>query len=333
MKVLIIAEVGINHNGKLNRAYQLIDTAKRAGADVVKFQIFIPELLATHYAKKSSYQKNFTKDKERQIQMLKKFALTFEEHKMLYLYSQKKNIKYCASPFDLESSLFLLNIGTKIIKIASGEINNYPLLKQLSNFKGQLILSTGMSTLKEVEKAVDLIVKNGFIKKNLSLLYCCSSYPSPIKDIDLEIIKKLKHTFKLNVGFSDHSNLIEAPIAAVSSGAKIIEKHLTLNKNDVGPDHRSSLDGKQFSEMVRSIRIVEKLYGNGQKNIKPSEKVNRKNVRKSIVAKENILKGDRFSTENLTTKRPGNGLSPMKWEHIIGKKAKKYFKKDEQIKV
>jgi len=333
MKTKIIAEVGINHNGNFKKAIRLIDLAKKAGADIVKFQIFEPELMVTSYAKKAGYQKKNSKDNEKQISMLKKYTLTNNEHSKLYDYCKKKKIIYSASAFDLRSAEFLVGLKVKIIKIPSGEITNYPLIKFLSKFKNNLVLSTGMSSLNEVKECVNLLIKNSFPKKRLSILYCCSSYPAPQEDIDINVMKELSKTFNLKIGISDHSDFLESTLAAVSNGATIVEKHFTLNRLSNGPDHKSSFEFKKFKEMTKSIKIINSLFKSGKKNIKKSEIENRKISRKSIVANQKISKGEIFTQKNLTTKRPGTGITPMKWNKIIGKKSKYNFDKDDQIKI
>jgi N,N'-diacetyllegionaminate synthase len=331
MKTRVIAEIGINHDGKIDKAIKLINEAKKTGADIVKFQIFEPNLLATGYANKAKYQKQSKLDVEKQVEMLKKYTLTHKEHTRLFNHCKKINIIYSASAFDLKSAKFLMSLKPLIIKIPSGEITNFPLIKCLSKFNGELILSTGMSNLKEVSDCLHLIKKNGFNKKNLTLLYCCSSYPTPIEDIDINIMKNLQKKFSLNVGISDHSNIFESTFAAVACGATVVEKHFTLDKNDMGPDHKASFDIKQFSKMIKNIKLINSIFKSGDKIVKKSELETRKISRKSIVAKKNILKGELFTEKNLTTKRPGTGITPMKWEKIIGKRSKKYFKKDDQI--
>ena len=333
MNTKIIAEIGVNHDGKFKKAIRLIDLAKKAGADIVKFQIFEPKLMVTSYAKKAVYQKKNSRDKEKQIAMLKKYSLSNDEHFKLYNYCKKIKITYSASVFDLKSAKFLVGLKVKLIKIPSGEITNYPLIKYLSKFKKDLVLSTGMSSLNEVKECNNLLIKNGFPKKRLTILYCCSSYPSPPEDIDINIMKNLSKKFKLKTGISDHSDFIESTIAAVSNGACIVEKHFTLDRFSVGPDHKSSFDYKRFKEMVKSIRMINYLFKSGKKNIKKSEKENRKISRKSIVANQKIFKGEIFTEKNLTTKRPGTGITPMKWKKIVGKKSNYNFDIDEQIKL
>ena len=260
MKTNIIAEIGINHDGKFKKAIKLIDLAKKAGADIVKFQIFEPDQMVTSYADKAAYQKKNIKDKEKQISMLKKYSLSYEEHLKLYNYCNKKKITYSASVFDLKSAKFLVGLKVKLIKIPSGEITNFPLIRYLSKCKNDLVLSTGMSYVKEVKECVNLLLKNGYSKKKLTILYCCSSYPAPAIDIDINIMKELKKKFKLKIGISDHSNFLESTMAAVSNGATIVEKHFTINRSSPGPDHKSSFDFNKFKQMTNSVNLINFLF-------------------------------------------------------------------------
>ena len=328
-KVKIIAEAGVNHNGNLKLAYRLIDAAKFAGADYVKFQTGIPELSISKYAKKAKYQIKNTKKKESQLQMVKRITLPLSCFYKLKKYSKKKKINFLSSPFDEISLKYLKKLNMEYIKVASGEIINYPLIKKIAKSKKKIILSTGMSTMKEIGNAFKILKKNG--ARTITLLQCNTEYPTPYEHVNLKAMLTMKNNFKTDVGLSDHSLGIEAPVAAVALGAKIIEKHLTLNKKMKGPDHLSSLEPKEFKLMVRSIRNVEKCLGNGKKIPSLSEKPNIKAARKSIVASRNIYKGELFTSNNLTTKRPGDGLSPMLWNKVLGKKAKKNYLKDQKI--
>ena len=330
-KVKIIAEAGVNHNGSLQLAYKLIDAAKFAGADYIKFQTGIPELSISIYAKKAKYQVKNTGKKENQLQMVKKISLPLFCFNKLKKYTKKKKIKFLSSPFDEISLRYLNKLKMDYIKIASGEIINYPLIKEIAKSKKKIILSTGMSTMKEIKNSLKILKKYG--AKNITLLQCNTEYPTPHEHVNLKAMITMKNNFKTDVGLSDHSLGIEAPLAAVALGAKIIEKHLTLNKKMKGPDHSSSLEPKEFELMVRSIRNVEKCIGNGKKIPSPSEKSNIKAARKSIVASKNIYKGEVFTSFNLTTKRPGDGLTPMLWKKILGRKAKKNYSKDRKIKL
>lgn len=331
-KTKIIAEIGINHNGKESVAKKLIMQAKKAGADFVKFQSFNPELLVIKKMTLANYQKIKEKNFKKMIEMLKKFQLDEKTQKRLQRFSQKIKIGFLSSPFEEKSLEFLvkkLKIG--IIKIPSGEITNYPFLKRIGKTKKKIILSTGMSNLDEVKNAIQVLFSSGIKRKDLTILHCNSSYPTNIKDLNLNVLKTLSEKFKVSVGFSDHSKSLDAPIVAVSLGAKIIEKHLTLNCNQSGPDHSSSLNPNEFAKMVKKIRETEKMLGSYVKKVTKSEKKNIVFARKSIVAKKIIKKGEKFSEQNITVKRPGSGVSPYLWNKIIGKKAKKNFSYDDLI--
>tara|TARA_B100000941_G_C28501152_1_gene554298 strand:- start:784 stop:1803 length:1020 start_codon:yes stop_codon:yes gene_type:complete len=331
MKTIIIAEAGVNHNGKFENAKKLIKKAAEAGADYVKFQIYKTENLVTKKARKAKYQKINSKKEENQFEMLKKFELNIKHFKILKKICKAKKIKFLSSSFDIESTKNLLKLGTNILKIPSGEITNLPYLKFIGGLKKKVILSTGMSSYKEILNAIKILTRKGTKKKNITILHCNSEYPTPYKDVNLSAMRNIQKKFGTTVGLSDHSLGIEVPIAAVALGARVIEKHFTLNKNSPGPDHKSSINFMELKKMIKSIRNIEKSLGDGIKKVSKSERKNIVIIRKSIVAKVNITKGERFSYKNLTTKRPGNGLSPMKIENIIGKKAKKNFFKDQQI--
>lgn len=330
-KVKIIAEAGINHNGSLENAKRLVKIASFVKADFVKFQIFKAKNVVTKGARKSDYQKKTPNDKETQFEMIKKFEFSYRNFKILKKECKKNKIKFLCSPFDVESAKFLKKLGEKIIKIPSGEITNYPLLKIIGKMKISIILSTGMSNYKEIAQAIKILMKYGTKKKKITLLHCNTSYPTPPSDANLHAIQKIKKKFNISTGYSDHTLGIEMPIAAVCLGATIIEKHLTLSNNMIGPDHKSSLNPKKFALMVDCIRNVEKGLIPLKKDIQKSEKENLKIVRKSIVANKKIQKGAFFSELNITTKRPGTGISPMNWEKILGKKAKKNYEIDDII--
>lgn len=332
-KAIIIAEAGVNHNGNLKLAYKLIDAAVYAGADYVKFQTGIPELSISKNAKKAKYQIKNTNNKENQLDMVKKITLPLSDFRKLKKYSNKRKIKFLSTPFDEISVSYLNKLRMDFIKIPSGEITNYPFIKCIARLKKKIILSTGMSNLDEIKKTLKILTFFGTRKKNITILQCNTEYPTPYEDVNLRAMITIKNFFKTNVGLSDHSLGIEAPLAAAALGAKVIEKHLTLNKKMKGPDHSSSLEPDEFKLMVKSIRNVEKCLGNGKKIPSSSEKKNINIARKSIVASKIIKKGEIFSANNLTTKRPGNGLSPMLWNILIGKKAKKIFLKDQLIKL
>ncbi len=331
-KVIIIAEAGVNHNGNVNIAKQLVDSAVFAGADIIKFQTFKTKNLVTKNSPKAPYQKKITNTNETQYEMLKKLQLNIKQTKIIKDYCKRKKIEFLSSPFDLESLKLLTNLKVKKIKIASGEITNYPLLRDIAKLKKETILSTGMSKTQEITQAIKVLQNYGLSRKNIILLHCTSAYPTPLKHANLTSINYLKNKFKLKVGYSDHTEGITASVAAVALGSEVIEKHITLNKKAKGPDHSSSLDPKGFRELVREIRKVEKLLGKYGKFVTKNEKQNIKIVRKSIYAKKNINIGEKFSEDNLISKRPAKGLSPMSWNNIIGRISKKNYHKDDLIK-
>jgi N,N'-diacetyllegionaminate synthase len=333
MKTFIIAEAGVNHNGSLKKALRLIDAAVLAGADAIKFQTFKAENLTTDYAPKAEYQNYKSLKKETQSQMLKKLEFTDAMHKACFKKCKKKKIIFMSSAFDIESLNYLKKFKLNYFKVPSGEITNAPYLEVLGKFKKKIILSTGMSTMPEIKKAIQILLINGTKRKNITLMQCTSAYPAPYDEINLNAIATLRDSFKLNVGFSDHSLGVQASIAAVALNAKVIEKHITLKKNLKGPDHRASLDPKEFNLMVESIRIVEKTLGNKIKKITKSEKKNIYTVRKSIVASSTIKKNEKFNNFNITCKRPGTGVSPLFFKKLIGKKSIKNFKKDDLIRL
>lgn len=325
-KVFIIAEAGVNHNGSLDLAKKLVDKALEAGVDCIKFQTFKSENLVSMSAQMAEYQKeNLGKD-ESQYKMLKELEISFEEFKELKKYCEEKNIMFLSTPFDLESCDFLNDLDMKIFKIPSGEITNLPYLRKINSFGKKVILSTGMANLNEIQDALNVLKDC-----EVSLLHCTTEYPCPYDNVNLNAIDTLRKEFKLEVGYSDHTQGIEVPIAAVAKGATIIEKHFTLDRNMEGPDHKASLEPNELKQMVTSIRNIEKAFGNGTKEPQECEKKNIEIARKSIVAKINIKKGEIFTENNLTTKRPGSGISPMKWDCIIGKTATKDYQEDELI--
>lgn len=331
MSVFIIAEVGVNHNGSLDLAKKLIDVACSAGANAIKFQTFKAKNLVTMYSKKANYQINKENNKETQFDMLKKLELTKSNHIKLINYSKIKNIKFLSSPFDIESIELLKSLNLEILKIPSGEITNLPYLRKIGKLRKKIILSTGMSKMNEVKKALDILIKSGTKKNNITLLHSNTEYPTPMKDVNLNAMVAMGNKFRIKFGYSDHTLGIEVDIAAVAMGAVCIEKHLTLDSKMQGPDHKASLEPNQFKRMVEGIRNIELALGQNIKKPTNSEKKNIKLVRKSIVAKTKIKKNEIFSVKNLTTKRPGDGLCPMKWDRLIGAKAKKEYKEDEQI--
>lgn len=331
MKVYIIAEAGVNHNGDINLAYKLIDIAKDAGADAVKFQTAVPELVMTSYATKADYQKQKENNEETQIEMARRIHLPISSYTLLNDYCKLKGIEFLSTPFDLTSIDVLINLGISIFKIPSGEITNYPYLRKIANYKHPVILSTGMANLGEIEDAINVLINNGLDRNDITILHATTEYPAPLEDVNLLAIKTISESFKVKVGYSDHTKGIEVPIAAVALGACVIEKHFTLDNKMEGPDHKASLEPDELKEMIRCIRNIELSMGDGIKQVSSAEKKNMIIARKSIVAKTKIAKNEIFTEENLTTKRPGNGISPMNWNSIIGKKAIKDFNYDDLI--
>ena len=331
MKVKIILEAGINHNGSLNLAKKMVDVAAKSGADFIKFQTFKADYLVTKYAKRASYSlKNFKKNLTH-YEMLKKFELSEKDHFVLIKYCKKKNIRFLSSPFSIESFDFLNKLKIETIKIPSGEITNLPFLRHIGKHKKKVIISTGMSYLNEVKEALQILIKAGTTKKNITVLHCNTEYPSPFSDINLKAMLAMKKKLGVKIGYSDHSLGTIVPIAATAMSASILEKHFTLNKKLSVPDHKASLSPSEVYQMVDGIRATEKILGSNIKQPTLSEKKNKVSARKSIVAKIFISKGDKFTEHNLTSKRPGNGISPMNWNKVIGKKSKKNYKKDDLI--
>ena len=332
-KVIIIAEAGVNHNGDINLAKKLIDVAVDAGVDYVKFQTFKAESLVSKSAKKADYQiENTQNANESQLQMLKKLELSHDQHQELINYCKQKNISFFSTAFDLESLIYLKELGLTMVKIPSGEITNLPYLRKAAELFSQVIISTGMSTIKEISDALEVFVMSGILKEKITILHCNTEYPTPMQDVNLHAMLTIQKEFGVNVGYSDHTLGIEVPIAAVALGAQMIEKHFTLDKNLAGPDQLASLEPIELKTMVQSIRNIEfAISGNGIKEPSESEKKNIEIARKSIVANTKIIKGEFFSDKNITTKRAGNGISPMLWDKVIGQVAQKDFKEDDLI--
>ena len=330
-RTFIIAEAGVNHNGDISLAKKLIDVAVDAQVDAVKFQTFRSEKLVKRDAKKAEYQKSVIECEESQFDMLKKLELDGETHKILIEYCKQKKIMFLSTAFDLESIDLLNDLNIEIFKVPSGEITNYPYLRKIGSLNKKVILSTGMSSIDEIKDAINVLKENG--TNDIRVLHCNSEYPTPMEDVNLNAINTIKNELNVEVGYSDHTLGIEVPIAAVAMGAIIIEKHFTLDKNMEGPDHKSSLEPEELKKMVEGIRNIELALGSSNKGISKSESKNLNIVRKSIVANSFIRKGEIFTEENLTCKRPGNGISPMKWNEIIGKKAIKDFQEDEMIEI
>lgn len=331
-KVFIIAEAGINHNGSVNIAKKMIDTAVIAGADAVKFQTFKTGAIACKNAPKADYQKQAAEQSETQFDMLKKLELDKTAHEKLIAYCREKRIIFLSTPFDLNSIDMLDNLGLQIFKISSGEITNLPYLRKIGALNRKIILSTGMSIIKEVKQALSILIQAGTLKEKITLLHCNTAYPAPYEDVNLQAMCTMKKIFDINVGYSDHTLGIEIPIAAAALGAVIIEKHFTLDKNMPGPDNKVSIEPDEFKTMVCCIRNIEKALGDGVKAPSPSELKNMAAARKSIVASCKINRGEVLSKENLAVKRPGTGISPMEWDSVIGTVAKKDFEIDELIK-
>ena len=332
-KVIIIAEAGVNHNGDIELAKKLIDVAVEAGVDYVKFQTFKSESLVSKFAKKASYQIENTKDAfESQLQMLKKLELSNSQYFDLVQYCKNKNISFFSTAFDLESLSFLKELGLNIVKVPSGEITNLPYLRKAAALFKEVIISTGMSSMVEIEEALDVFLQAGIKKKDITILHCNTEYPTPMSDVNLNAMLTIQKMFGVKVGYSDHTMGIEVPIAAVAMGGTMIEKHFTLDRSLPGPDQLASLEPDELKNMVYSIRNIENaIGGTGIKEPSESEIKNVLIARKSIVAKTDIVKGEVFSEGNITTKRPGNGISPMRWDEIIGQTAQKDFKADDLI--
>ena len=329
MSIMIIAEAGVNHNGSLVLAKQMVDAAKEAGADYVKFQTFVPAAMVSRYAKKADYQKTAEKQEESQLQMLTKLALEESEFVELKQYCKKCGIGFLSTPFDLHSIDFLDELGVDFWKIPSGEVTNYPYLAKIGKTKKKIVMSTGMCEMSEIQDAIEVLEENG--ADDITILHCNTEYPTPFEDVNLSAMAQMKNELKKPVGYSDHTKGIEVPIAAVALGAVVIEKHFTLDRGMDGPDHAASLEPQELKQMIRAIRNVEKSLGDGRKKRTVSEEKNCIAARKSIVARCPIKKGEVFTEENLTVKRPGNGISPMKWTELLNTKAARNYDTDELI--
>lgn len=330
--VLIIAEAGVNHNGSLDIAKQLIDKAVEAGVDIIKFQTFKSEKLVSKAAKQAEYQqRNIGKKDESQLAMLKKLELSPSAHKELMDYCREKGIRFFSTAFDMDSIEYLHSLNLGLWKIPSGEITNYPYLRKIAQYHEPIILSTGMCELSDIEATLKVLVGFGVKKEQITILHCNTEYPTPYSDVNLRAMLEIRDRFGVQVGYSDHTQGIEVPIAAVALGASVIEKHFTLDKNMEGPDHKASLEPDELKAMVCAIRNVEQTLGSGHKTISESERKNIEIARKSIVAACPIKKGELFTEENLTVKRPGTGISPMRWSEVIGKTAAKDFEEEEMI--
>ncbi|WP_323587701.1 N-acetylneuraminate synthase [Aliarcobacter butzleri] len=330
-KVFIIAEAGVNHNGSIDLAKKLIDVASESGVDAVKFQTFKAENLVSKNAQKADYQKQTTDKNESQFDMIKKLELDIDTHKELIAYCKTKNIMFLSTPFDHDSIDLLSDLGLEMFKIPSGEITNLPYLRHIGRLNKKVILSTGMADIGEIEDALDVLIAAGTKKENITVLHANTMYPTPMEDVNLKAMVTIGNTFDVAFGYSDHTLGIEVDIAAVAMGACCIEKHFTLDKTMEGPDHKASLEPDELKAMVKAIRNIELALGSCVKKPSKSEIPNIQIARKSIVAKMDIKKGELLFEDNLTIKRPGNGISPMRWDEIVGSIATKDYKEDELI--
>ena len=330
---LIIAEAGVNHNGSIELAFELIDAASEAGADVVKFQTFKAENLVTRSAAKADYQLGTTDSKETQFEMIKKLELSYDIHLKLISRCKEKGIRFSSTGFDTSSVDVLIELGVDFLKVPSGEITNLPYLRHVGSKGLPIILSTGMSSMQEVASALQILEKAGARKHDINVLHCNTEYPTPMEDVNLRAMLSMENKLGVKVGYSDHTLGIEIPIAAVAMGATVIEKHFTLDRTMEGPDHAASLEPDELKQMVASIRNIEEAMGDGLKMPSNSERDNIRVVRKSIVASKNIKAGEKFTEENLAVKRPGTGISPLKWDEILGLESKKDFQADELISI
>ena len=334
-KVLIIAEAGVNHNGSIELAKQLVDEAAAAGADLIKFQTFKVDKLVSKSARQAEYQqRNIGNHADNsQYAMLKRLELSQEQHEELVVYCRKKNIRFFSTAFDLDSIDYLHSLGLGLWKIPSGEITNYPYLKKIACYGEPSIVSTGMCELSDIEAALRVLLDNGLRKEQITVLHCNTEYPTPMKDVNLKAMHEIGQRFGVKVGYSDHTEGIEVPIAAVALGASVIEKHFTLDKTMEGPDHKASLEPQELRAMVKAIRNIEQALGDGHKAVSESERKNIIVARKSIVAACPIRKGELLTERNLTVKRPGNGISPMRWEEVVGTRAMRDYREEEMIEL
>lgn len=331
-ETLIIAEAGVNHNGSLEIAKRLVDVAVEAGVDIIKFQTFKSENLVSKATKQAEYQqRNVGRKDEGQLAMLKKLELSVEDHHELIQYCNERNIRFCSTAFDMESIDFLHSLNKGLWKIPSGEITNYPYLKKIASFHEPIILSTGMCELSDIEAALNVLIEEGACKDDITVLHCNTEYPTPFADVNLKAMLEIGNKFGVKIGYSDHTKGIEVPIAAVALGATVIEKHFTLDKNMEGPDHKASLEPDELKAMVSAIRNIEQALGTGHKEISVSERKNIEIARKSIVATCDIKKGELLTEDNLTTKRPGTGISPMRWKEVIGTVATRDYSEEDMI--
>ena len=331
---LIIAEAGVNHNGYLDIAKHLVDSAVDAGVDIIKFQTFKASKLVKKDAKQAEYQKkNIGDGNDSQYDMLKKLELSKEDHEELVAYCNHKGIRFWSTAFDLDSLDYLHSLDLGLWKIPSGEITNYPYIRKIAQYGEPVIMSTGMCNELDIHNALDVLIKFGLPKEKITILHCNTQYPTPFEDVNLKAMLTIQKDFDLNIGYSDHTRGIEVPIAAVALGATVIEKHFTLDRNMPGPDHKASLEPNELKDMVSAIRNIEQALGDGEKKVSASEQANIAVARKSIVAAYDIKKGEELTEDNLTVKRPGTGISPMRWEEVVGTKAVRDFQEDEIIEL
>ena len=333
MKTLIIAEAGVNHNGDLDLARRLIDAAAEAGADWVKFQTFSADRMVTTHAGKADYQTRTTDAAESQYTMIRRLELTRDMHVALIAHCRQRGIQFSSTGFDPQSIDMLAELGLDCFKIPSGEITNLPYLRHVARYGKTVILSTGMATLGEIEAALDVLEHGGTPRSRITVLHCNTEYPTPMVDVNLRAMLAIGDAFGVAVGYSDHTSGIEIPIAAAALGATVIEKHFTLDRNLPGPDHKASLEPAELKVMVDAIRNIEQALGDGIKRPTASESKNKPIARKSLVAARSIKAGEVFSAANLTVKRPGTGLSPMRWDEVLGRKAPRDFAPDELIEL
>lgn len=333
--VMIIAEAGVNHNGSLATAMRMVDVAAEAGVDMIKFQTFKSEKLVSKEARQAEYQKRNigNEQNDSQLDMLRKLELSPSDHSALVDYCFQKGVKFFSTAFDLDSIEFLHGLKMGIWKVPSGEITNYPYLKKIAQYKEDVILSTGMCELKDIENALKVLTVHGVGKEQITILHCNTEYPTPFEDVNLRAMIEIRDKFGVKVGYSDHTKGIEVPIAAVALGASVIEKHFTLDRRMPGPDHKASLEPDELKAMVASIRNIEQALGTGHKTVTASERKNIAVARKSIVAACDINKGEVMTEDKLTVKRPGDGISPMRWEEVVGTRAIRDFKEDELIEL
>ena len=329
---LIIAEAGVNHNGSIQIAKKLVDAAVEAGVDIIKFQTFKADKLVSKDAKKAEYQKrNIGDGNDSQYDMLKKLELSHEDHQTLIAYCKEKGIRFWSTAFDFDSIDYLHSLGLNLWKIPSGEITNYPFIRKIAKYRENVIMSTGMCVGEDIHKAINVLNEFGVGKDQITVLHCNTQYPTPFEDVNLKAMLTIKKDFDVNVGYSDHTRGIEVPIAAVALGASVIEKHFTLDRNLPGPDHKASLEPAELKVMVGAIRNIEKVLGDGEKKVTVSERANITVARKSIEAACPIKKGELLTEDNITVKRPGTGISPMRWNEVIGTAATKDYSEEEQI--